>query len=366
MKIAYVTLHWPRTISSSVGKKILRQTAQWRSMGHTVKFFSHLHAGKNQDNLVEGELFFYPVENGLIRREFGRISAAKHLIQSLRVYSPDIIYLRWAMYTAPLNQIFSIAPLVLEINTNDKKEHKHLGIVLDLYNRITRSIFLRSANGLIFTSHELAQDKAFTAFKKDHEVITNGINLDEVPFYPAPLNTHPHLIFLGTPGMAWHGINKLQTFAKKNPDIIIDIVGPGQDAIQGPIPPNLFLHGYLRGEVFERVLANADAAIGSLSLHVNEMNEASPFKMRDCAGRGIPLILPFFDTDLSTIQSDAILKIPNTPDNLITHNQIIHDFVYAMRGKRLSRKLIIDRIDIANKEQNRVSFFKKILDQSSD
>ena len=58
MKIAYITLHWSRTISSSIGKKIIRQTEAWRALGHHVRFFSHLHTVKNEQELITSERFF--------------------------------------------------------------------------------------------------------------------------------------------------------------------------------------------------------------------------------------------------------------------------------------------------------------------
>ena len=366
MKIAYVTLHWPRTKSSSIGKKIIRQTDAWRDQGHHVRFFSHLHTIKNEEDLITGDRFFYPNDKGVIQREIGRMIAAKRLINTVHAFQPDIIYLRWGMYTAPMRRIFTIAPVVLEINTNDKKEHRHLGAALDIYNRLTRSIFLRSAKGMVFTSWELTRDPAFTPYIRKYEVIANGINLQDLPFYAAPKNSTPHLIFIGTPGMAWHGLDELIRFAEINPDIVIDVVGSEQQDMRNPIPSNMNLFGYQQGLSLERILANADAAIGSISLHLNKMKEASPFKIRDCAGRGIPCILPYTDTDLSKVQSEAILQIPNTPDNLVKHSKLIRDFIFAMRGQRLERDLIADRIDIRRKEQERVAFFQKIANQNND
>jgi len=364
MKIAYITLHWPRTAASGVGKKIIQQTEEWRRNGHEVMYFSHLHSTNDEEKLVEGERFYFHEGKGIIQRELGRIIAAKKMLQSVKNFAPDIIYLRWGMYTAPMRRISSIAPVVLEINTNDKKEHRRLGIALDLYNRLTRSIFLQSTKGIIFTSRELANDPAFKAFGKNFKVIANGIDLNSLPHYPAPANEKPHLVFLGTPGMAWHGLNELIRFTKENPDIIVDIVGSDQSDITNPIPSNLILHGYLEGSVFENMLSQADAAIGSISLHLNEMEEASPLKIRDCAGRGIPCILPYTDTDLSSIQCEAILQIPNVPDNLTSYSQIVHDFIFDMRGKRIAREEIADAINIAEKEHNRLAFFQRIIDQS--
>ena len=153
-------------------------------------------------------------------------------------------------------------------------------------------------------------------------------------------------------------------FAQHFPDIKIDIVG--YDSINGTLhtPPNIILHGYQRGKLYEKLLASADAAVGTLALHLNGMQEASPFKIRDCAARGIPCILPYKDTDLFDLKCQEILNIPNTSDNISTHGMEMHDFILRMRGKRLDRSLIENRIDIIQKEKQRVKFFISIFQKS--
>ena len=46
------------------------------------------------------------------------------------IFHPDLIYLRWGMYVFPSHKFFDIAPVVVEINTNDVLQHKVLGQVL--------------------------------------------------------------------------------------------------------------------------------------------------------------------------------------------------------------------------------------------
>jgi glycosyltransferase involved in cell wall biosynthesis len=372
MRIAYISLHWPRSLSSSVGKKIGNQIRVWRNLGHTVQFFSHLHSPHTDEKLVEGQRFYYQNDKGLLSSEWDRITAAGKLLESVRIYQPDVVYFRWGMYVHPMKRVFKIAPTVIEINTNDYEEHKLLGFSRDQYNQVTRSILLGNAVGHVFTSKELSKDPVFTKFDKPYTVITNGIDLEKTPFYPAPDNTHPHLIFIGTPGMAWHGVEKLVwhgveklvLFAQRFPDIKIDIVGYKSFNDTSDIPSNMVFHGYQRGTQYENLLSSADAAIGTLSLHLNGMQEASPFKIRDCAARGIPCILPYKDTDLYDLDCRELLNIPNTPDNTTTHGVEIHDFVERMRGKRLERSLVESRIDIIQKEKTRLDFFNLIFHQN--
>jgi hypothetical protein len=364
MRIAYISLHWPRPATSSIGKKISQQISAWIAAGHEVKFFSHMHTYEKMGELINGSNFVYSVQKsmlGTIRTEINRAKAASRLVRSVADYCPDIIYLRWGMFVYPVQRLFRIAPVAVEVNTYDVREHQLLGPAQNLYNRLTRGIILGSAAGLVFASRELMELPDFSKYHRPGIVITNSVDLGSTPFYPAPNNTPPHLVFIGTPGMAWHGVDKLVNLAKAFPDLVIDIVG--MDKIEGVnrLPGNLILHGFLQGADYETVLANADAAIGTLSLHVKGMEEAATLKIRDCSARGIPCILPYLDTDFSDVGSSLFLRIPNTEDNILTHGQAIHDFLFQARGHRVTRGMIENRIDSHIKEEQRLDFFQKMI-----
>ncbi len=363
MRIAYASLHWPRPAASSIGKKITQQTTAWRKAGHEVKFFSHMHSQPDLDGLLDGTHQVYEVKKGLfggLKTEINRVTAAARLIHSIAEWQPDIIYMRWAMYVYPIQRLFHIAPVVIEINTNDVNEHRLLGFFYGLYNQFTRGIILGNASGHIFANSGLMGTPEFDRFHKESIVLTNGIDLESTPSYPAPNNTPPHLIFIGTPGMAWHGLDKLVELARTYPDLIIDIVGMSEIDGFSDLPWNLILHGYLSGAAYESMLAKADAAIGTLSLHVKGMDEVAPLKIRDCSARGIPCILPYRDIDFEGLDNHLFLQIPNRIDSIKTHGQAVHDFVMQARGKRVPRELIAGRIDSSFKEKQRLEFFEKI------
>jgi len=366
MRIASVSLHWPRSLTSGVGRKMQRQLSAWRELGHQAEFFSHLHPPEDTTTLLEGQQFPYSIHTGTAGRlptELSRVAALKRLIEAVRAYQPDVIYLRWAMYVYPLQRLLRLAPAVVEINTNDVEEHKLLGGVMSTYNQLTRGITLGGASGIVYATQELAEIEEFQRFHKPGLVVSNSIELSAVTPLPAPRNQRPHLAFIGTPGFAWHGGEKLVYLAQICPDIVIDVIG--YDHIEGvsQLPDNLVLHGYRIGAQCDRILAQADAAIGTLALHRAGLNEASPLKVRDYASRGIPCILPFRDTDLGGLDSDLILRIPNTEDNIQTHAATIHDFLLRVQGKRIPRELVRGRIDSRIKEQQRLDFMAGFINK---
>lgn len=364
MRIAYISLHWARTRNSGVGKKIQSQIEAWNTMGHAARLFMHTASHEPLSDLIEGEYFFYSI-SGKIRTEFNRIAAAQRMVKAVRDFHPDIIFLRYGIYVYPAHQLMDIAPVIEEINTDDLTQHEGLGRIYDLYNRFTRGIFLRRIRGLVTVSRELAASPAFAGYRKNTCVIANGVNLKNFQQVPPPNNKVPHLVFIGTPGYDWHGVDKLVSLARLVPDIHIDIIGYHEIPECEPLPENITLHGYLALEEYKTVLASADAAISTLALHRKKMEEASPLKSRECLAFGLPLIMAYDDTDLMDFDQPFLLRIPNKEDNIQTHAGAIRDFVHRMRGVRVDRDQVT-AIDQTAKEIKRLRFFSEIITPESN
>jgi glycosyltransferase involved in cell wall biosynthesis len=364
MRIAYISLHWPRTKSSGIGRKIEEQLSYWRQAGHTVQFFSHQSQVSDPDDLIPGERFEFKTPGGLsgkLLTEINRCRAVLPLIKAVRDFSPDIIYLRWSMYVYPSYQLFSIAPVVVEINTNDVLQHEMLGKVLSTYNKLTRPIYLKHATGFVFVSNELLECKNFTGYPHPGIVIPNGIDLSKIQPVEAPRNARPRLGFIGTPNMTWHGVDKLIRLAILCPELDIDVIG--MDNLDDGVvkPTNLFFHGYLDKDRSREVLSRDDVGLGTLALHRKAMNEASSLKTREYLAYGIPTILPYQDSDLDDLTIDTIQKIPNSEDNIEQNWKEIRDFAIKMQGKRVNRDLIARLIGSDHKEIARLKFFQECI-----
>jgi len=367
MRIAYISLHWPRTLNSGVGKKLHRQVRIWHESGHEARLFMHTSryeplsdaSTSLSTGLVPAEVIPYDTA-GIALTELNRIAAARRLVQAVKAYRPDVVYLRLAMYVYPVHQLAEIAPLIGEANTNDLTQHEGLGKIFAHYNRLTRGFLLRRLHGLVTVSQELAEAPAFAVCHKPTWVIANGIDLENFEPLPAPSNTTPRLAFIGNPGYPWHGVDKLVTLARLVPDMQLDIIGYDSLPELEPLPENLHLHGYLSAVEYKGILGKADAAISSLGLHRIGLEEASPLKSRECLALGLPLVLAYRDTDLDDSDADFLLKIPNKEDNIQTHAQAIRNFAYRMRGRRVERSLIAS-IDQVTKEAERIHFFEEII-----
>jgi glycosyltransferase involved in cell wall biosynthesis len=273
----------------------------------------------------------------------------------VEAYEPDVIYLRYGIYVFPAHRLASIAPVVEEVNTNDLTQHEGLGRAHATYNRWTRGLLLRRVRGLVTVSRELASISAFSRYRKPTSVIANGIDLHAIEALPPPRNERPRLAFIGNPGFAWHGIDKLVALARSCPDLDLDIIGYDSLPEFEPLPANLSLHGFLEAERYRGVLSTADVSVSSLALHRIGLEEASPLKSRECLALGLPLIFAYEDTDLGQLDCDFLLRIPNREENIATHSARIRAFAYDMRGRRVDRRLI-ETIDQGGKEAVRLRF----------
>jgi hypothetical protein len=253
----------------------------------------------------------------------------------------------------------SVTPTVLEMNTNYKGQYSlHKSKIKYLYHFLTQDRILKRSHGMVFVAREIAG--AYKHYVKPTSVLGNGIDLVHHPQLPAPENPFPRLVFLGSPAAPWHGVDKILWLAHNFRQWQFDLIGPGPENLDRPLPPNMSVHGMLARIQYERIVEQADIAIGTLALHRNEMNEASPLKVREYLAYGLPTIIGYQDTDFQQ-PAPFLLQIPNTPDNVVTHAPVIAQFVEAWRGKRVPRDKIM-HLDLNSKERERLLFFGKILE----
>jgi len=358
MRIAYVTVHIaPEIMQGGVGKKIKTQMNIWRGLGHQVTLFSLTPA----EIPFPGERpFIFEAKVNLLKREINRASGLRRMLQAIREYQPDVIYLRFGLYSNPLHRLFKIAPVVLETNSDDRQEYQKRGTFLYWMNRFTRDLTFGPAAAMVFPSHELV-DVLLPKRNKPFCVISNGIDLSQAETLPPTSHKQPVITMVCSPGMKWHGVDKLIGFAEKTSDVVVNIVGYSQKDLDVPTPSNVRLHGFLDKQGVRDVLAQTDVALGTLALHRNQMQEASVLKVREALAYGIPVVIAFHDTDLHDVNLDTILRIPNTEENVAENAERIRQFAYDMIGKRVDINAVAPYLDQRKKEETRLEFFQDVL-----
>jgi glycosyltransferase involved in cell wall biosynthesis len=347
-------------MKGGVGAKIRRQISIWKYMGHDVKLFcltpEHIPVPDSVQFIFKPSIYLPFFKE--LTLEISRSIKLSRMLHAIKIYQPDMIYFRFGLFTFPLHKMFKIAPVFMEVNSNDVEEYKTRGVFFYLLNRITREIVFRRSAGLLPVSQEIAELNK--KYNRPTCVVSNGIDLDAFTPLPATKNKTPVLSALGSPGN-WQGMDKLFHLARKFPDLTIYIIGDSPHDFSETIPDNLHICGFLSRNEIREIFSNTDAVFSQLALHRKNMNENPTLKVREALAYGLPLILAHQDADLVDLETDYILRIPNTEDNLLTHGDVVRDFAYRVIGKRIERELVTPRIDQRKKEQKRLAFFQEVL-----
>lgn len=304
--------------------------------------------------LADAQVFAY---DGMV----GRMRALLRLVRTSRRLEPTIVYFRGDIFYPHFLGLPRTAALVLEINADDLTEFRLGSRRRFEYNRMTRGLLLRRAQGLIFVTSELQRSPSFAAYQGQSAVISNGIQLSEYPIVPAPGNPRPRLVFIGTSGQIWQGVDKVVKLAGLEPGWDFDVIGVrmGEDmAGAAAVPPNVRWHGPLDHSSALQVMASADIGIGTLALHRKAMNEACALKLREYLALGLPVIYGNEDADVDAIPELA-LRIPNTETNVTTDIRRIESFVEASRGRRVPRSAV-GHLDTQVKEGQRLDFLRQM------
>ena len=349
MQIAYYA-HVNDARRSGVFLKIAGQIDRWRAAGHDVRLFVATRDTDDPWTSAVGDVVV-----GRYGGPLSRLRAITALVEGIRAFKPSLVYLRWDMFYPPMLRLPGRAPLVLEINTDDKGEGAIGSRIRSTYHAWTRWILLGRARGFVFVTSELSERTSFARFGAKHRVVTNGVDLASYPILPAVERPGPRLVFVGTAGQPWHGIDKLLALAAQRPDWRFDIVG--MDAAIAP--PNVVWHGALERARVIDILAGADVGVGTLALHRKSMNEACPLKVREYLAMGLPILYGYEDPDADGL-GPYVLRIANTETNVTDALDEIDAFVTRSRGVRVPREALA-HIDFGVKEAQRLALFDELV-----
>jgi hypothetical protein len=354
MKIAYFA-HWLDSPESGVFRKIRMQIQIWQEQGIDCRLFL-LTSNNEYINLI----YPFPIIAYLYNSFAKRFISVVKLVKAIKDWSPNVIYCRYSKYYPGLGTLAQRFPVIAEINSNDQSELLLRSKISYWYDSLTREQFLGRTTGLVFVTHELSRMDQFSRFRKPYEVIANGVNLEEYKVLPETNNIEPCLVFLGSPGQPWHGLDRILFLAYHFPNWNFEVIGPSFSDfhIEKKIPKNIILRGYLSRFEYEQILANADIGIGTLALERKKMNEACPLKVREYLAYGLPVLIGYKDTDFSE-GSHFLFQLLG--DNFQTWDlSAMESFVYQWRNRRVPHEEVTV-IDSKQKEIKRLNFLKKFI-----
>ncbi len=373
MKIAYI-ITWNLRHNDGVTRKVFRQVQEWQELGHEVEIFC---ATELEGQVLTGVHFFFKRRiwsSGLFGVFFNRRAYAR-LCESVRDFTPDVIYLRWEFHKNALANLMKDVPTVIELNThfsgefNRRAKENWIERLRYWYYKLTHKRFNKVCSGFVSVSKEILEKGGYEQLGKPACYIPNSIPIDhssDPVGYVAKPDSIPRLVFISSGIQPWHGLeNLLQLAEASKGELEFDLI-TGFEADETILPENVRFHAFLERDEFLDVFEGVVAGIGSAGLYENEMEEASVLKVREYLSAGLPVIIPYKDTAfLNDDLPEWVLQLPNEPGSLLASKQRILDFVKTMSGRRIPLQEVSPYVDSERWEAQRVDFMESVLVSSS-
>lgn len=354
MKVAYL-VHLNLSPSSGVAKKIASQVGLWKEMGVETILYVVTHQRDVADFALclGGRAFVY--SGGAYSP--AKLQAIERAVEDILRWRPSIVYLRKDIVYPGYVRLASTIPVVQEVNSDELAELKLYSKVRYAYHRLTRKLLDSRTKGWVFVTRELQDHPYFYRLPGMKTVIANGIRLDQFPNLPVSPIPEPIAVFMGHPA-PWHGIDKIATLASLLPGWRFHLVGVSAKDLPGA-PSNLVFHGPLPFPEYISILEKGHIALGTLALHRNGMNEASPLKVREYLALGLAVVIGYRDTDFPG-GAPFLLQIPNEERNIQESLGDILDFYEKWKRTRVPRDAIT-HLDMKHKEKKRILFFSEVV-----
>lgn len=361
MRVAYV-VNLKMSDVSGVSKKILQQVLVWRSLGVDARLFSMEHPS----DIDVGSEKQITAASRWSNEIFKRFFVIKPLINEINSYSPDLVYMRYAVWNPTYDIILKKYRTIVEIQTNDIEEfrllrfHKLKWAVGYPYFICLRDRFLSKAYAFISVTEELCKIESYKKYNKPIYCIPNGIDLgrtDIIKNIDLVSDNRVRLFFIGSEGCPWHGIDLIESLADRLPEYEFHIVGINR---RNRTPSNIKYHGIMPLERYRQILSGCHICIGTLAAFRQKMYEACPLKVREYLAGGFPVILGYKDTSFLKGEFNFILT-ENFEKGVSDHIvERIKEFVQNNKNKVVDRNSI-RHIDIAQLERERIGVFKSII-----
>ena len=335
---------------TGVRRLILDQAAAWSELDPRVEVGLFVRCEAGSEEAWRGEPHVVAVRSsrmGIV----GRLVARELLSAQLTRWRPDVIYLRHSTVSPSIIALATAFPTVIGGDLDDLDELRIRSPLRYWYARISRDRLLRRARRIIVVTNEIARRPAIVGLHRPVSVLPNSINLAAYPELEVAHNPSPRLVFIGSPRLAWAGVDKIARLASHFTSWRFDVVGPAQAELPDA-PANVVVHGQLGRDQYLPIMAAADVAIGPLALHRKGLSEASALKVAEYLACGLPVILGNSETAFPA-GAPFLLQLANTEDNVDVSTAEVGQFVEQWRGRRVGR-LEISAIDASVVERERL------------
>jgi hypothetical protein len=350
LKIIYI-LDWKFGSQTGVAKKVLQQISFWTKSGLNAELWvmtSSPNSWLKEPKVTK--LFTY---RNIWERGRLRTSIYRELDPSVH-----LVYFRIGFFT-PF-QIIKLLKVrfVIEVNTLDKFELRFRNIFLRIYRKVTDRIIYTNASAVFCVTNEILAN-----VKKDYKVnqniycVPNSTKLSKNLRQHNTVNRKPRLIFVGSAGIPWHGLQRIILLAEIFTEYEFFLIGV---SLSNPIPKNIKLFGELTGRRLQEIIKQSDVGLSTLGLDFKQMKEACPLKSREYLSYGLPIISGYIDPAFPR-GANFIFRIDFTKDvNWEKISRDISKFIKKWMGKKVNPSQLRN-IDIVNVERKRVEVLRNVL-----
>lgn len=379
MKIAYI-LPIDVTKYDGVLNKVTSQVEAWENQGEEVVVFlitKHKHYELNKTslepllsrNLVKiynsREIGFLPLD--LLNDWLGQKSIFSKVLDDVKIYEPDIVYARNSLFHPFYGELGKRFKLILELNTDMESEYKLQSFqsikyfLRFLYYKLTNKFLLKGVAGLASVTYDIANNYIDIPIG----VFPNSINVNRyrIDLVNNNNNNSIRILFIGSPGMPWHGVDILIDLALKLDEFYFDVVGISKEEFP-KAPKNVLFHGYLNKKNYLKLFTKATATIASLAFYRNNMLEACPLKVREYLACCKPVILPYKDTAFEQKgYPEWVLQLPNSREGILGSSEKIRTFLNSCDKFNITKEEVKKFVHVDNIEKDRLTFFRSIVEE---
>jgi glycosyltransferase involved in cell wall biosynthesis len=376
--------------SKNIGiiQKSFTKKAEWKASGHEVKLV-FIYSEEKEKGLIKkyGECRLIKRRTQKVPGQFRMMrlfgswpKQERELFREIDDFAPDIIYHRTFEISEFIGRICKNNSTIVELNGNEIGNlfAKKSGGLRFFANRIkavriklSLKRFLRMHKGIVFVTYELSelykrQSGDYTIGPKSI-VIPNGIDISSyTKRKEGSIGGVVKLVFIGTPGAAWHGVDIIIAIAKLTVGVLeFHLIGESINE-PGDIPTNVKTYGYLSEADYRKVITGCDIGIGTLALNSAGINEASPLKVREYVAAGLPIIIGYMDTAFETQTPPKwVLQLPNDPAVIMSSVEKIVAFSKSYQNFVVPKSEAELYFSSERLEKKRLSFFQSIVDAQS-
>ncbi len=269
-----------------------------------------------------------------------------------------ILYIR-ETFPIPYVNIIKGPLWILEVQTIQQNELLLRSIIRFKLYKVLQKSWNSKFHGVVFISNELSYLLKGSYKRSQGIVISNGINLKRFNENVISDSIEElQFLFIGSLDQEWQGTDQLIELAKFMPDVIFNLIGEYNNKLEAP--SNVIFHGFLQPDQYFEIASKCRLAFGTLNQQITGMSEASPLKVREYLALGLPVVIRYIDTDFQG-EHQFLLKLPMDSRRLFEFRAEISDFARDWADRKVSRFEIEELISIHSKENQRLTFFDRIL-----